>query len=279
MKRINPDTGREFVKGDAREDGKVFLRYNTLKPLKKNGNYIEVWSHQNFIKSGIKRLNPITQKIFKRGDVSPDTGKLFWIYSSLRSDINGFAYENWLTQEKFQANRKKYNKSGLKHKKKIRLINNSPSAKRRLNPITGQVFKRGDKDEMGMIFSNYTRSERNGDFIGESWLTEKSYLRKMMSQTMKRAKDRAVEKKILFNLNLNFLESIFPKDYICPVLRIKMEWNNNNRNSPSLDRLIPELGYVEENVCWISNKANVMKKNRTPDILRKIADWIDENNK
>ena len=26
MKRINPDTGREFVKGDAREDGKVFLR-------------------------------------------------------------------------------------------------------------------------------------------------------------------------------------------------------------------------------------------------------------
>ena len=40
MKRINPDTGREFVKGDAREDGKVFLRYNTLKPLKKNSIFV-----------------------------------------------------------------------------------------------------------------------------------------------------------------------------------------------------------------------------------------------
>lgn len=278
MKRINPNTGKEFVRGETREDGKIFLRYNSVKRLQKDGYYIEVWSHQNFIKSGIKRLNPTTQKVFKRGDVCPDTRKLFWIYSSLRSDINGFAYENWLNPEKFEEKRKKYNKSGLKHKKKIRLINNSPSAKRRLNPTTGEVFRRGNKDEIGMIFSNYTRSERNGDFIGESWLTEKSYLRRMISNTMKGAKERAKEKQIPFNLNLNFLVSIFPKKYMCPVLGIKMEWNNNNRNSPSLDRLIPELGYVEENVCWISNKANVMKKNRTPEILRQIADWIDNNN-
>ena len=248
MKRINPITGEEFKRGDTREDGKIFLRYNTSKPLKKDGNYIEIWSHQNFIKAGIKRLNPLTKKPFKAGDICIETGKLFWIYSSKRSDLNGYAYENWLSPQNFKEKRQKYNKSSSKHKKKVKLINKSPSAKRRLNPATGEVFRRGDKNEEGKIFSNYTRSERKGEFIGECWLTETSYLRKMISHTLQGAKQRAVEKQIPFNINLNFLVSIFPKNYICPVLGIKMGWNHNNRNSPSLDRLIPELGYIEENV-------------------------------
>ena len=54
-----------------------------------------------------------------------------------------------------------------------------------------------------------------------------------------------------------------------------MEWLGNSANSPSLDRIIPDLGYVEGNVAFISGAANTLKLNRTPIILRKIADFVE----
>ena len=45
--------------------------------------------------------------------------------------------------------------------------------------------------------------------------------------------------------------------------------------SPTLDRLIPNLGYVKNNVQVISSKANLMKSNATVNELRRIADWLE----
>jgi hypothetical protein len=42
--------------------------------------------------------------------------------------------------------------------------------------------------------------------------------------------------------------------------------------------LIPELGYVPGNIAIISMRANLIKQRETsPDALRKIAAWIEEN--
>lgn len=39
-----------------------------------------------------------------------------------------------------------------------------------------------------------------------------------------------------------------------------MEYGGESRdNSPSLDRLVPEMGYVRGNVGFISNRANQLK--------------------
>lgn len=43
MKRINPSTGKPFVRGDVREDGRLFYSYYT-KHIKKNGYFKERWS-------------------------------------------------------------------------------------------------------------------------------------------------------------------------------------------------------------------------------------------
>ncbi|WP_145960516.1 hypothetical protein [Novosphingobium meiothermophilum] len=44
-------------------------------------------------------------------------------------------------------------------------------------------------------------------------------------------------------------------------------------NSPSLDRIEPELGYVPGNTIVISNRANRLKSDATIDELRAIASF------
>lgn len=48
MKRINANTGKHFVRGDACEDGRVFYSYKKTKPLQ-NGFYAERWCHPDFL--------------------------------------------------------------------------------------------------------------------------------------------------------------------------------------------------------------------------------------
>ena len=45
-------------------------------------------------------------------------------------------------------------------------------------------------------------------------------------------------------------------------------------NSPSLDRVIPSLGYVPENVIVVCNACNRRKNDATPKELYVIADFF-----
>lgn len=51
----------------------------------------------------------------------------------------------------------------------------------------------------------------------------------------------------------------------CPILGIKLEINTGRLadNSPSVDRIIPDLGYVKGNVVVVSQRANWLKKSAT----------------
>ena len=96
-----------------------------------------------------------------------------------------------------------------------------------------------------------------------------------------RVKSRAKAKGIPFNLTKDYLESIYPEDRMCPVLGIPLIPNvggiNQTRNSPSLDKIRPELGYVMGNVAIMSAKANAMKMDAsTPEELRMVADWLEK---
>lgn len=69
------------------------------------------------------------------------------------------------------------------------------------------------------------------------------------------------------------IQNIYPYDMICPVLGIKMEIGekNKNVNSPSIDKIIPEKGYVPGNVIIVSMKANRIKADATPDEIIKVG--------
>ena len=75
--------------------------------------------------------------------------------------------------------------------------------------------------------------------------------------------------------------TIEPQDVVipefCPVLGIKLKIDNEvaEANSPSIDKLVPALGYTKGNVCVISYKANTIKSNATLEELQKVTQWVE----
>lgn len=64
----------------------------------------------------------------------------------------------------------------------------------------------------------------------------------------------------------------------CPVLGIplvrRMGRQGGCDSSPSLDRLVPELGYTPDNIIVLSKRANRLKNDATLDEVERIADWL-----
>ena len=85
-----------------------------------------------------------------------------------------------------------------------------------------------------------------------------------------RIKSRAKSNNIPFNLTL---EDIIVPDR-CPVLNIPLVKNHGHKgyfaDSPSVDRIIPELGYTKGNIRVISNRANLLKNNATVQELELV---------
>lgn len=89
---------------------------------------------------------------------------------------------------------------------------------------------------------------------------------------LKSIKSRAIAKGIPFDLDIE--DIAFPS--VCPVLGLKLsrERGGKTNASPSVDRIIPSLGYVKGNVQVISELANRMKADATPEQLLLFADWV-----
>lgn len=89
------------------------------------------------------------------------------------------------------------------------------------------------------------------------------------------AKFRAKQKSIPFTLTLSEMPNIPER---CPVFGFELEKGGNGRGlrdrSPSLDKIIPSLGYVAGNVQIISGKANKMKANATTEEIGKLYHYM-----
>ena len=87
-------------------------------------------------------------------------------------------------------------------------------------------------------------------------------------------KGRARNKGIPFNLTLEDFENI---PDVCPILGIPLERNFgkgfSSHNSPSMDKIIPERGYVKGNVIIISTLANRIKQDATPEQILKVGNF------
>jgi hypothetical protein len=72
------------------------------------------------------------------------------------------------------------------------------------------------------------------------------------------------------------IDDIFIPEF-CPILGVRLEFGDmaTRDNSPSLDRVVPEFGYVPGNVAVISYRANRIKNEGLADEHRRIADWMD----
>jgi len=91
------------------------------------------------------------------------------------------------------------------------------------------------------------------------------------------AKRRAKDKKFKFNIEVSDINipTMCPILDI-PILRVYTEGKKAGPtpNSPSLDRIDNNKGYVKGNVQVISHLANTMKASASPEELVKFARWI-----
>ena len=90
------------------------------------------------------------------------------------------------------------------------------------------------------------------------------------------AKRRAKDKKLPFDINLKHIRKIWPRDNFCPALGIKFKRGEGKqiKSSPTLDRIIPELGYTKDNVQILSSLANRIKTTATPDQVLEVAYFL-----
>ncbi|MAO21760.1 MAG: hypothetical protein CMJ25_13510 [Phycisphaerae bacterium] len=92
---------------------------------------------------------------------------------------------------------------------------------------------------------------------------------------LKSAKKRATAKGLPFDLDVS--DIVIPEQ--CPVLAIPLFKGKGVAcdNSPALDRITPNKGYVKGNVAVISTRANRIKSNATYEEIQMVADWVKAN--
>lgn len=59
---------------------------------------------------------------------------------------------------------------------------------------------------------------------------------------------------------------------VCPIMKVPFE--PNTRYAATVDRIIPELGYVKGNIWIISKIANQMKSDSTPEERMKFSEYF-----
>lgn len=98
-----------------------------------------------------------------------------------------------------------------------------------------------------------------------------------IKESLRRAKYRARDKDVPFDISI---DDLLPLPTHCPIFNIELDYQaiaNVQLNCASIDRVIPELGYVKGNVRIMSWKANKLKSFGTADEHRAIAKFMTEN--
>lgn len=95
------------------------------------------------------------------------------------------------------------------------------------------------------------------------------------------AKNRAIEKQIPFNLDIDFLMSLWKETNGCCAItgqKFDLEqWGNKGQVSPqavSIDRIKPQLGYIKGNVRLITYHLNIAISDFGLEELEKLCKFI-----
>ena len=85
----------------------------------------------------------------------------------------------------------------------------------------------------------------------------------------------ARKKGIVFSISTAYITSLIPDT--CPIFGTPFKFAGNRvstAESPSIDRLRAELGYIEGNIAIISVRANRVKSNCSSEEVLKVAKWM-----
>lgn len=95
------------------------------------------------------------------------------------------------------------------------------------------------------------------------------------------AKRRSKYKNLEINIDDDYIKSIWQLDNKCPIRNVKYTFGikSHSDNSPSIDRIDNNFGYVKGNVMIISTKANIIKLHYTIEelnfIIKSFREYYD----
>ncbi len=73
---------------------------------------------------------------------------------------------------------------------------------------------------------------------------------------------------------------LLPLPVLCPILKMPLDYQNKtgkpHEYSPSIDKIIPELGYIPGNVAVISYRANRIKNDASLAELEALVEWLKQ---
>ncbi len=140
-------------------------------------------------------------------------------------------------------------------------------------------------------FNLYNRASRNteekrkqNNYAASQYMRQKRRERGIGWSIWHSAKNRAQRSAIPFTITP---EDVIVPD-VCPILQIPLITDTdyifrtghtsqlNLPNYPSIDRIIPELGYIKGNIAVISWRANNIKSDATLQELESVVKWMTD---
>jgi len=101
----------------------------------------------------------------------------------------------------------------------------------------------------------------------------------MLKALMQHANARARKQNVPCNLTVEYLESLVVSH--CPITEEPLDWERRHvinghptPRSPSLDKIIPSLGYIPGNCAFLSHRGNAIKSNGTIEEHSRVVNYM-----
>ena len=131
----------------------------------------------------------------------------------------------------------------------------------------------------------YKQWYKNGGKERSQFYVKANLVKTITSSLVGGARSRARDKNLPFDIDLDYVRSMVGENAElashCPVFGVPLDWsrmrNNGGKavpNSPSIDRIDPERGYVKGNIKIISFRANQIKSDASHQELKLVAAYV-----
>jgi hypothetical protein len=92
-----------------------------------------------------------------------------------------------------------------------------------------------------------------------------------------RAKARAKRGNYSFNITVEDVQRMWPADNKCPVYGTPFDLSGGDlQQTASLDKIVPDRGYVPDNIVIVSYRANSIKKDSTLAELKRLVEYYTQ---
>lgn len=134
-----------------------------------------------------------------------------------------------------------------------------------------QRGRRGQEHEYEFSYCNSCRSAQTYTALNNNF---ESYFK----DRCRRWKNSAIKSNSLFTINYDYILNIYNLQHgKCFYTEVEMVWGVNtggNRNIISLDKVVPNLGYIPGNIVLCTNRANTIKCDQTLDEMKQwMPNW------